>query len=128
MELSHAAMPSSGYVLVDGDALPEHWRARAHPMFLVALLPAEVEMAFSGAAIRAQLTEDEEELARLVAAGRSAREIASYLHVAVRTVERRMATLRKRLGVGSTLELVAVLAEHGFAQPPASVSAVPVSA
>ena len=109
--------PMTGYVLVAPDALPEHWQGRAHQMFLVSLLPSEVEMAFSGTAIRAQLTDDEEELARLVATGRTAREIAATLHVAVRTVERRLATLRKRLGVGSTLELVAVLAEHGFARP-----------
>ncbi len=115
-DTSTSPLPS-GFVLVDPESLPEHWRGRAHEMFLVSLLPSEVEEAFSGAAIRAQLSTEEEELAGFIAAGRSAREIAGQLHVAVRTVERRVASLRTRLGVDSTMELVAVLAEHGFARP-----------
>lgn len=55
----------------------------------------------------------EEELVAFVAEGLSTKAIASHLGLTPRTVERRLARLRDRLGLSSTAELTALLARMG---------------
>jgi DNA-binding NarL/FixJ family response regulator len=80
----------------------------------VALLPVEREALLGRQGAQPQLSRDEEVLAHLVADGRSSREIAQRLHLSKRTVERRSAHLRQRLGAATTAELMALLIRHGF--------------
>ncbi|HWV87291.1 MAG TPA: LuxR family transcriptional regulator [Capillimicrobium sp.] len=56
------------------------------------------------------LSAEEHRICHLVAAGATNREIAAELYVSEKTVERRLSALYRRLGVGSRVELVRVLA------------------
>ena len=60
------------------------------------------------------LTERERELMRLVAGGLHNKEIAQSLGVSVRTVEGRVRTLLRRMGVSSRTEAVMSAAAHGW--------------
>ncbi|HRP95057.1 MAG TPA: response regulator [Rhodocyclaceae bacterium] len=57
----------------------------------------------------AQLTARERQIAQLVADGRSSREIASLLHLSVRTVENHRARIMEKLDVHSSVTLVKLL-------------------
>ncbi len=83
-------------------------------MALVPLIPEEAEQLLDAGGAVPGLTLEDERIARLVARGRSAEVIARELHMTERSVYRRLATLRKRLGVSSGAELAARLAERGF--------------
>ena len=56
------------------------------------------------------LSAEEHRICQMVAAGATNREIAGALYVSEKTVERRLSALYRRLGVGSRIELVRVLA------------------
>jgi DNA-binding NarL/FixJ family response regulator len=58
------------------------------------------------------LSSDEHEISRLVALGRTNREIAGQLYLSEKTVERRLSLLYRRLGIGSRVELVRLLTER----------------
>jgi DNA-binding NarL/FixJ family response regulator len=58
------------------------------------------------------LSSDEHEISRLVALGRTNREIAAQLYLSEKTVERRLSVLYRRLGIGSRIELVRLLTER----------------
>jgi DNA-binding NarL/FixJ family response regulator len=58
------------------------------------------------------LSSDEHEIGRLVALGRTNREIAAQLYLSEKTVERRLSVLYRRLGIGSRVELVRLLTER----------------
>lgn len=105
---------STGWLLLHPDAVPEHWRARAVPMMLVPLLPSEADRVLAGEAALPALTTEEHELLRLAAKGATADEIARQVHLAPRTVQRRLARYRSELGVTSHGELRAALAKLGF--------------
>jgi DNA-binding CsgD family transcriptional regulator/tetratricopeptide (TPR) repeat protein len=60
------------------------------------------------------LTRREREVARLAAAGSTAREIGERLFIGERTVEGHLARIYAKLGVGSKLQLVARAAEFGL--------------
>jgi DNA-binding CsgD family transcriptional regulator len=62
----------------------------------------------------AGLSPRELEVLRLVAAGRSNREIAELLYLSVRTVERHITNLYAKLGVHGRSEAIAFAHEHGF--------------
>jgi len=101
-----------GWLFVDPSRVPDRWRDRAVPVCLVPLLPEEAASVLDGSL--PELSEDVEELARLVAGGMSVTEMARRLHLSHRSVQRRLARLRLRLGVETTAQLAALLARRGF--------------
>ncbi|MDQ3956723.1 MAG: helix-turn-helix domain-containing protein [Actinomycetota bacterium] len=103
-----------GWILVAPSALPERWRDRAAPMFLVPLLPEEARRVLAGEAAASELQDEDLSLARLVARGVPVDDIAGQLHLTSRTVYRRLARLRRTIGVSTTAELVAELSRRGF--------------
>lgn len=121
---------TAGWLFVQADRLPERWRQRARPAMYVPLLSAEIEELFSGHLSGPALSQPEQDLAKLLAQGRSASAIARRLGVSHRTVERRLAALRDRLGTGSTAELALALARNGFSMaegPTPGVAGSPVA-
>ena len=70
-------------------------------------------------AVLGELTEAEQRVARLAAAGRTNREIADTLYTSVRTVEGHLSHIYRKLGIRSRTELVLFIdeAEEGSAQP-----------
>lgn len=94
------------------DAVPEHWRSRAVPMALVPLLPSEARSILEGP--QATIAPEDEDLLRLAARGLTGADIARELGISLRSVERRLARLRRDLGVDSTAELAAFLSKRGF--------------
>jgi DNA-binding NarL/FixJ family response regulator len=60
------------------------------------------------------LTSRQREVLQLVAEGRSAKEIASHLHVSVKTAQFHKSNLMERLGLHSTAELVKYAVRHGI--------------
>ncbi|MCA1708080.1 MAG: helix-turn-helix transcriptional regulator [Actinobacteria bacterium] len=103
-----------GWFFFHPSAVPERWRERAVEVLLVPLLPEEVEQVFDGVRAVPQISSEDERLAELVAQGISVPEIAAELDLAPRTVERRLARLREKLGVTTTAELGAFLSRRGF--------------
>ncbi len=103
-----------GWILVAPGALPDRWRDRATPMFLVPLLPDEARDVLAGEAAGSELHGEDLALARLVARGVPVDDCARQLHLTSRTVYRRLARLRRLVGVDTTNELVAELARRGF--------------
>lgn len=103
-----------GWLFVRSSAVPERWRDRAVDVALLPLLPGEVGTLLAGREVRPLLDREDERLLRLVAEGRSAAAIARDLGLHPRTVQRRLARLRRRLGVRTTRELSALLARTGF--------------
>lgn len=99
--------------LLIGGPIPERWQARAVPLSLVPLVPDEARELLEGTATRS-VSEEEESFARLVAQGYSAEEIARRLHLTPRTVYRRLARLRARVGARNLTELAARLSRQGF--------------
>ena len=103
-----------GWLFIDPEALPDRWRDRAVTVSLVPLLPGEMS----------ELVDDEGdgfipqpgdiELIKLVAQGMSAHEMARRLGIATRSVHRRLARLRDRMGVQTTPQLAAEFARRGF--------------
>lgn len=108
------AAPESVWVLVPADALPERWAHRALPLSLVRLLPEESEKLLESGATAPAMSLEEEDLARLVASGMGAPDIARRLHMTPRSVYRRLARMRKRFGARNSTELAAILAKQGF--------------
>ena len=102
------------WVLVSDEDVPDRWRDRAVPLSLIPLLPEEADGILRTGWTDALASPEDEAVARLAARGASANEIARELHMTPRSVYRRLARLRDRLGARSSAELVARLAEHGF--------------
>src|SRR4051812_48701684 len=123
--------PTAGWLFLQADQVPERWRQRSRPAAFVPLTAGELTDLLGGAPPQRQLTPEEDELVRLVARGRSISAISRELRVSSRTVERRLAVLRERWGVGSSLDLALALAERGFAvaaDPTAEVAGSVVAA
>ena len=106
--------PEAVWLLVPEDALPERWAARAIPLSLVRLLPEESEQLLERGVTSPAMSTEEEGLARLVASGMGAPDIAQALHMTPRSVYRRLARMRKRFGARNSTELAAMLAKQGF--------------
>jgi two-component system response regulator NreC len=64
-----------------------------------------------------ELTKREEEIVRLIVQGHTNRQIADALHLSVRTVEYRRASVMSKLGLNSRAELVRYAAKHGLLAP-----------
>ncbi len=103
---------SEVWVFIAGE-VPSRWLDRARPGSLVALLPEEAD-ALLGHDDTETIDDHDRELAHLLARGLTVPAIARQLGVSPRSVDRRLASLRERLGVGSTPELALALARRGF--------------
>jgi DNA-binding NarL/FixJ family response regulator len=115
---------TAGWLFLQADHVPEQWRLRARAAAFVPLTAGELTELLGGVPPQPELTDDEEALARLIARGSSVSAISRQLRVSSRTVERRLALLRRRLGVGSSVDLALALAQRGFAvaaAPPGGV-------
>ena len=64
------------------------------------------------------LTPRQREVLRLIADGRTMKEVAALLGLSPRTVETHKYQVMEALGVGTTAELVRYALEHGLATPP----------
>jgi DNA-binding NarL/FixJ family response regulator len=106
--------PEAVWLLVPEDALPDRWAMRAIRLSLVRLLPEESEQLLEQGVTSPALSAEEEGLARLVALGMGAPDIAEALHMTPRSVYRRLARMRKRFGARNSTELAAMLAKQGF--------------
>jgi DNA-binding NarL/FixJ family response regulator len=103
-----------GWLLVPEGAVPDRWRDRAVPMMFVPLLPQEADQVLESGSARPELDAEDEALLRLLAKGSTVEDTARKMGLHIRTVERRLAALRRRLGVATTAELVRMLARRGF--------------
>lgn len=101
-------------MFVDSEAVPDEWRARALPVFLVPLDRDEAGDLLRSGSTERLIDNEEEELLRLVARGFSARTIARRMGRSERSIHRRLARLRERYGASSTQELATELARKGF--------------
>ena len=101
------------WVLMDASEVPEDWRDRARPLWLVPMLASE-----AGRLLRERSTEplnqEDPEFLRQVAQGVPAPVMARRLGLSTRSVHRRLARLRNEMGLDSTAELSATLARRGF--------------
>lgn len=103
-----------GWVLVRWEEIPEGWADQAVPMALLPLAPGEFYSVLERSPFEPELNREDRALAGLLARGLSLGTIAQELDLDQRTVERRVARLRSRFGVGTKSELVVVLAKGGF--------------
>jgi len=76
-------------------------------------------LAEPGASGREKLTPRQREVVRLLADGRTMREVAADLGVSPRTVETHKYQAMEALGLGSSAELIRYAIEHGLTTPPA---------
>lgn len=102
--LTHGALLITAPHLV-----PAQLADRSVPLAAIWVGPGEIT-AFGATGAAAGLHYDDSRLAELVVTGLSANAIADELHVSPRTVQRRLARLRARVGARSHGELVAMLA------------------
>ncbi|HEX2266952.1 MAG TPA: helix-turn-helix transcriptional regulator [Actinomycetota bacterium] len=102
------------WVLMPREAIPPRWSGRAIDLALVPLAPDEARGILQAGSAVPSLDRDDEKLARLVAKGLSAEEIARAAHMTPRSVYRHMARLRRKVGARSTSELISHLAREGF--------------
>jgi len=108
-----ATEEAEGWLILKGN-VPERWRDRAVPLYLVPLLPQEAEQVVAGSTLLPDVHLEEEPLLRLVARGRKTASIARELGIPLRTIERRLAKLRERFNVASTADLTILLSRLGF--------------
>ena len=101
----------SGWFLVAKHALPEEWRERAIPVYLVPLSLSDVEKLQPLDGASPSLDEDDEAVARLVAEGFLPQQIAARLHLSRRSVFRRLAHLRQLMDCETNTQLATKLAK-----------------
>jgi DNA-binding NarL/FixJ family response regulator len=83
-------------------------------MVLVSVMPNEVDQILDSGSALPTLSSEEEDIARRAAAGMSAEGIARDLHMTSRSVYRRLARLREKVGAKNSAELAARLSKLGF--------------
>lgn len=103
------------YLLLIGGEPPRRWASRARPAVLVPLLPAEAHAVLAEETVQPiSLPPEDEQLARLVAAGTPITAMPRILHVSLRTVQRRLARLRTAVGAADTAALAEQLRAVGL--------------
>ena len=70
------------------------------------------------AALPGSLTARQADVLRLLAAGRSNKQIAAELYLSPATVERHLATVYRNHGLTSRVEAARFAIDHGIADPP----------
>ena len=115
-----------GYVLksvADRDPVEACWAAMRDEPFLypgteTALIRHYLDLVRQGKALpRKPITEREEEILKLVAEGRSSKEIAELLVISVKTVDRHRANLLQKLGMRDRVELTRYAIRTGLMEP-----------
>ena len=102
-----------GWFLIAPHALPEEWRDRAVPVYMIRLDSDDVDgFALHLDDLHKQLAPEEKEIARLLSQGVPPREIALTLHLSRRSVFRRLARLRQLMGAKTNGELATKLAKQ----------------
>ena len=110
---NYDALAMGKFVLFPAAALPPALRDRAVPLYAVSLRESETPEMF-GEKIMWPLDAGDVELLRLIAAGCPTRKIAVETGVSMRTVQRQVARLRRRLKLHSTTDLRQYLRDRGF--------------
>ena len=103
-----------GWLFLRSDSVPEKWHDRAISVSLVPRLAGELEGVVSGDGVEFVPEPEDVVLYKLIARGLPAPAIARELGIATRSVHRRLARLRERLGVETTAQLAAAFARRGF--------------
>lgn len=111
------------WLFMSPQALPQAWRERARPAVFVPLLPAEIQQILGARPAQSTLTADELRLCQLIGQGLTVGALARDLRVSARTIERRLAALRERFGVTSSVDLALLLAARGLHGWPAEPTA-----
>ena len=107
-----------GHLLAAVEALLRHdvyFSSRVSETLRDALLRAPAEEVSSAAP--ATLTEREREVTRLLAAGRSNKDVATALALSVRTVETHRASIMRKLEIKSIVDLVHYAVRHNLVRP-----------
>lgn len=105
-----------GWVLLPPEMVPKRWRHRAVTITLVPLLPSEAQQILTTESATPDIDPEDEAVLRLAGRGLSSQAIARELKVTPRSVQRRLARLRDRLGVDARADLPAVLSSRGFTE------------
>ena len=116
---------ASGYVLKsgEGDEIVEACRAALrgqsflYPSAVGELVRDVVERAAAGGQELDPLTPREREVLKLVAEGRSSKQIAADLVISIKTVERHRANMLAKLGMSDRVELTRYAIRRGLIQP-----------
>jgi len=107
-----------GHLLAAVEALLRHdvyFSSRVSETLRDVLLRAPAEEVSSAAS--ATLTEREREVTRLLAAGRSNKDVATALAISVRTVETHRASIMRKLEIKSIVDLVHYAVRHNLVRP-----------
>ena len=107
--------PPPGWLFLDPAAVPERWRGRAITMAMVPLMRDEAAHILNGGSAAPGLEPVDEPLARLLARGTNTEDMAAILGMSMRTTQRRIAALRRKIGARSKTELERMLAARGYA-------------
>ena len=107
-----SAQRDQRWFLIAPHALPEEWRDRAVPVYLIDLSDEDVVPLISRTDLRDQLDAEERAVARLAAKGVAPRDMATMLHLSRRSVFRRLAHLRQLTGSETNAELATKLAKE----------------
>jgi len=99
------------WLLLAPESLPDAWRGRSVPLAGVWLHPDEIAALATGDDAATPERSDRD-LVPLVLQGLPHDDIARVLNVSVRTLQRRLARLRARVGARSQAELVTILAHR----------------
>lgn len=105
---------SQCWVLIDRDAVPAELDDRVTSLALLSLLPQEVERLLECTVLSVEFSDEERALARALIIGSPLPVVARELGISPRSVHRRIARLRERMGAPSTESLVATLVRMGF--------------
>ena len=106
--------PRGEWFLIAPHALPDEWRDRAIPVYMIRLGPDEVHPFLPPAEDTGLLDPEERAVARLAARGATPGDIAATLHLSRRSVFRRLARLRQLHGAATNGELATKLAKAGL--------------
>jgi DNA-binding CsgD family transcriptional regulator len=102
------------WLFLEGDAtsdLPDAWRERSRPATLIPLLPGEARDVLAEGRAEPALDPADESLVALAGQGLSTGEIARRLQTPQRSVQRRLARVRRKLGFTSNEQLATFAAQ-----------------
>ena len=105
---------SETWLVLENDDVPEAWSHRSMTITVLRLSADEAKRLLSGEHARPIVSDDDEELAHLVAAGLGVSQIAKRLHLTTRSIYRRLARLRAEFGVATVGELATTLSRLGY--------------
>ena len=111
---SGAVTVEHGWFFVHAQALPEAWKSRAVPVYLLPMMPSEALEVLLSRGSGPALDDVERRIAALVARGANTGEIAKQVQISARSVQRHIARLKKRTGATTRVDLVHKLSSRGF--------------